>query len=127
MPPRTTFIHVRRSSPLGRAVTWRPGSCFVLCGSQLPPPARQECEYFERDDPVTRAELRRVFAVTRRPAEDERALPSFFGFERTNFGIIHVRTDGERGLVSGTAAGTSCARRIASPLTAITACALRKT
>jgi hypothetical protein len=39
-----------------------------------------------------------VYAANRTGA-DEKALPSYFGFERTNFGIIHVRTDGERVLV----------------------------
>ena len=35
----------------------------------------------------------------KRLPEDEKALPHYFGFDRTNFGIIHVRTDGERVLV----------------------------
>ena len=44
-------------------------------------------------------ELRTFFNKTRRSSEEEKALSSFFGFERTNFGIIHIRTDGERVLV----------------------------
>jgi beta-lactamase superfamily II metal-dependent hydrolase len=48
---------------------------------------------------ITRRDLHKFYAATRRTAEDKKALPSYFGFERTNFGIIHVRTDGERVLV----------------------------
>jgi len=48
---------------------------------------------------ITRRDLHTFYAATRRSAEDAKALPSYFGFERTNFGIIHVRTDGERVLV----------------------------
>ena len=48
---------------------------------------------------ITRADLRKFYNATRRSKEDEEALPSFFAFERTNFGIIHIRTDGERVLV----------------------------
>ena len=44
-------------------------------------------------------ELRAFFNKKRRSSKEERALESFFGFERTNFGIIHIRTDGERVLV----------------------------
>ncbi len=50
-------------------------------------------------DPLARAALHEFYNVSRRTPEDEKLLPSFFGFERTNFGIIHVRTDGERVLV----------------------------
>jgi beta-lactamase superfamily II metal-dependent hydrolase len=48
---------------------------------------------------ITRAQLRAFYSASPRTEEDEKALPSYFGFERTNFGIIHVRTDGERVLV----------------------------
>ncbi len=37
--------------------------------------------------------------VHERDWSERTALPHFFGFERTNFGIVHVRTDGERVLV----------------------------
>lgn len=43
--------------------------------------------------------LRKSFRKKRRTKEEEKALRSFFSFERTNFGIIHIRTDGERLLV----------------------------
>ena len=44
-------------------------------------------------------DARRFFAAKRRDKADVAALPDFFAFERTNFGIIHVRTDGRRLLV----------------------------
>ena len=56
-------------------------------------------KYYQGDAALTRADLRKFFGSTRRSATDEKALPSFFGFERTNFGIIHIRTDGQRVLV----------------------------
>jgi beta-lactamase superfamily II metal-dependent hydrolase len=56
-------------------------------------------KYYQGDEPVTRADLRRFYGAARRRAADEKALPSFFAFERTNFGIIHIRTDGQRVLV----------------------------
>jgi beta-lactamase superfamily II metal-dependent hydrolase len=58
-------------------------------------------EFYKGEDQTTiaRAELHKYYKASPRKAADERALPSFFGFERTNFGIIHVRTDGERVLV----------------------------
>jgi hypothetical protein len=55
--------------------------------------------FYEGDEPITRADLRKFYGTTRRTIQDEAALPSYFGFERTNFGIIHVRTDGHRVLV----------------------------
>lgn len=56
-------------------------------------------KFYAGDDAITRAELRKFFSSSPRSREHEEALPSYFGFERTNFGIIHVRTDGERVLV----------------------------
>jgi hypothetical protein len=53
-------------------------------------------KYYEGDAPITRAELRKFYGARVRSAADEKALPSFFAFERRNFGIAHVRTDGER-------------------------------
>jgi hypothetical protein len=55
--------------------------------------------FYDGDEAITRAELRNFYSVSPRPQEHEQALPSYFGFERTNFGIIHIRTDGERVLV----------------------------
>lgn len=64
--------------------------------------ARAECyrrddlaAYFaeRRDETFTGEELRRLFTGQPRP-EDPAGL--FYGFERTNFGIVHLRTDGER-------------------------------
>ena len=55
--------------------------------------------FYRGDEGITRADLRKFYGGTFRTKEDEAALPSFFAFERTNFGIIHVRTDGERVLV----------------------------
>lgn len=54
-------------------------------------------DFFEQraDETFTGDDLKRLFQG--RPRSDG---PSdFYGFERTNFGIIHVRTDGERVLV----------------------------
>jgi hypothetical protein len=56
-------------------------------------------KFYEGDEAITRAELREFYKAILRSPEDEKALPSYFGFERTNFGIIHIRTDGERVLV----------------------------
>jgi beta-lactamase superfamily II metal-dependent hydrolase len=56
-------------------------------------------KYYQDDEPITRADLRKFYGSGRRSVADEKALPSFFAFERTNFGIIHIRTDGERVLV----------------------------
>ena len=56
-------------------------------------------KYYEGDMAITREELRKFYRATRRTPEDEKALPMYLGFERTNFGAIHVRTDGERVLV----------------------------
>jgi len=56
-------------------------------------------KFYEGDEAITRADLRKFYSANPRSREDEAALPSFFGFERTNFGIIHIRTDGERVLV----------------------------
>jgi hypothetical protein len=60
---------------------------------------RKIATFYEGDEPITREDLRKFYGGTRRSQADEEALPSYYGFERTNFGIIHVRTDGERVLV----------------------------
>lgn len=56
-------------------------------------------EFFKEraDETFTGEELRQLF--TGQPKKDVDPPGLFFGFERTNFGIIHVRTDGERVLV----------------------------
>ena len=56
-------------------------------------------KFYDGDEVITREDLRKFYSVIPRTADDEKALPSYFGFERTNFGIIHIRTDGERVLV----------------------------
>jgi hypothetical protein len=56
-------------------------------------------KFYQGEDLITRADLRKYYGARRRSRDDEKALPSFFGFERTNFGIIHIRTDGQRVLV----------------------------
>jgi hypothetical protein len=53
-------------------------------------------KFFADDAPITKKELRDLFAA--KPHETGKPV-SFFAFERTNFGIIHVRTDGKRVLV----------------------------
>jgi hypothetical protein len=51
-------------------------------------------EYFKarKDQSFSGEELRKLFSGD--PGLDP--IPSFYGFERTNFGIVHLRTDGER-------------------------------
>jgi hypothetical protein len=56
-------------------------------------------KFYAGEAPITRADLRKYYSAMRRSRQDEKDLPSFFGFERTNFGIIHIRTDGKRVLV----------------------------
>ncbi|HJQ68972.1 MAG TPA: MBL fold metallo-hydrolase [Blastocatellia bacterium] len=56
-------------------------------------------KFYDGDEAITRADLRKFYGSATRSLDDEKALPSYFGFERTNFGIIHIRTDGERVLV----------------------------
>ena len=45
------------------------------------------------DDNFTGEDIRKLFSGTPR---DEDPPNLFYGFERTNFGIVHIRTDGER-------------------------------
>lgn len=49
-----------------------------------------------RDESFTGEELRKLF-TGQRQAGDPKGM--FFGFERSNFGIVHMRTDGKRVLV----------------------------
>ncbi len=69
-------------------------------------------KFFRRDDVgdflevdgdgrVAVADLAKFFGknIYRREFDEKQALPHYFGFDRTNFGIINVRTDGERVLV----------------------------
>jgi hypothetical protein len=58
-------------------------------------------KFYDGDDAltITRADLKKFYNDDPRKPEDRKALPDFFAFERTNFGIIHIRTDGERVLV----------------------------
>jgi len=55
-------------------------------------------KYFRarKNDTFTGEEVSKLFAGKLDSGDPE---PSFYAFERTNFGIIHVRTDGERVLV----------------------------
>lgn len=46
-----------------------------------------------KDDTFTGADVATLFAGRVDPGDPE---PSFYSFERTNFGIIHIRTDGTR-------------------------------
>jgi beta-lactamase superfamily II metal-dependent hydrolase len=54
-------------------------------------------EFFKdsEQDTFTREEVRKLFVGKLDDGDPD----AYFGFERTNFGIIHVRTDGERVLV----------------------------
>lgn len=98
--PRATLV-----STLGKVSRGETG--IVLCTELAAFFAKRDfsheraliAKFYEGDEAITREELRKFYGSRTRTAADERALPSFFGFERTNFGIIHVRTDGERVLV----------------------------
>lgn len=98
--PRATLV-----SALGKVSRGKTG--VVLCTELAAFFAKRDysherfriAKFYAGDDAITRADLRKFYGSERRSREDEEALPSFFGFERTNFGIIHVRTDGERVLV----------------------------
>lgn len=52
-------------------------------------------EYFKerKDETFTGEDIRKLFSGVPR---DEDPKKMFYGFERTNFGIVHIRTDGER-------------------------------
>lgn len=98
--PRATFV-----SALGKVSRGETG--IVLC-TELAAFFRKRdhsherpllARFYEGDEAITREQLREFYSAILRTAEDEKALPSYFGFERTNFGIIHIRTDGERVLV----------------------------
>jgi len=55
-------------------------------------------KYFKdrKDQTFSGAEIAKLFTGR---LDDGDPKPSFFAFERTNFGIIHIRTDGERVLI----------------------------
>jgi len=98
--PRATLV-----SALGKVSRGETG--IVLCTELAAFFAKRDysherpriAKFYEGDEAITRSELRKFYSAIRRRREDEAALPAFFGFERTNFGIIHIRTDGERVLV----------------------------
>jgi len=101
------YIHPRATlvSALGKVSRGKTG--IVLCTELAAFFAKREyshqreliAKFHEGDDAITRADLRKFYSSKPRSTEDEQALPSFYVFQRTNFGIIHVRTDGERVLV----------------------------
>jgi hypothetical protein len=101
------YIHPRATlvSALGKVSRGETG--IVLCTELAAFFAKRDysherpriAKFYEGDETITRSDLRKFYGDTSRTAADEKALPSFYGFERTNFGIIHVRTDGERVLV----------------------------
>ena len=98
--PRATLV-----SALGRVSRGETG--IVLCTELAAFFAKRDhsherkriAEFYAGDAVITRADLREFYSAVFRKPEDAKALPSYFGFERTNFGIIHIRTDGERVLV----------------------------
>lgn len=98
--PRATLV-----SALGKVSRGKTG--IVLCTELAAFFAKRDysherpkiAKYYVGDDLITREDLRKFYGSKTRSREDEATLPSFFGFERTNFGIIHIRTDGERVLV----------------------------
>ena len=98
--PRATLV-----SALGKVCRGETG--IVLCTELAAFFAKRDhsherkriADFYVGDEVITRADLREFYGAVLRKAEDEKALPSYFGFERTNFGIIHIRTDGERVLV----------------------------
>jgi hypothetical protein len=98
--PRATLV-----SALGKVSRGETG--IVLCTELAAFFAKRDqsherpliAKFYEGDEAITREDLRKFYSSIPRSADDEKALPSYFGFERTNFGIIHIRTDGERVLV----------------------------
>lgn len=100
--PRATLV-----GALGKAS--RGQTPIVLCTELAAFFAKKDYSHMRKDiakfynselnKTLTRAALKKFFGSKRRTKEEEAALRSFFAFERTNFGIIHVRTDGERVLV----------------------------
>jgi len=104
---RTEHIHPRATlvSALGKVSRGETG--IVLCTElaaffkmrDYSHERPQIAKFYDGDESITREDLRKFYGSKPRSADDEKALPSFFGFERTNFGIIHIRTDGERVLV----------------------------
>jgi beta-lactamase superfamily II metal-dependent hydrolase len=98
--PRATLV-----SALGKVSRGETG--IVLCTELAAFFAKRDysheraliAKFYEGNAAITRKDLRDFYGIIPRRDEDEKALPSFYGFERTNFGIIHVRTDGERVLV----------------------------
>ncbi len=98
--PRATLV-----SALGKVSRGKTG--IVLCTELAAFFAKRDysherariAKFYQGDEPITREELRNFYGARVRSAADEKALPAYFGFERTNFGIIHIRTDGERVLV----------------------------
>jgi hypothetical protein len=100
---RKEYIHPRATlmSALGKVMRGDTGIIFCTELAAFFATA-DEClrrkdlaEYFAQraDQQFTGEQLRQLFTGVPRP-EDPRGL--FFGFERLNFGIIHLRTDGER-------------------------------
>jgi hypothetical protein len=100
--PRATFV-----SALGRVSRGDTG--IVLCTELVAFFAMREeshqrekiAKFYDGDDAttITRGDLHKFYDEMPRTSDNFKKLPSYFGFERTNFGIIHVRTDGERVLV----------------------------
>jgi beta-lactamase superfamily II metal-dependent hydrolase len=98
--PRATLV-----SALGKASRGETG--IVLCTELAAFFAKRDysherpriAKHYVGDEPITREDLRKFYSARLRTSEDEKALPAYFGFERTNFGIIHIRTDGQRVLV----------------------------
>lgn len=99
------YIHPRATlmAALGQAM---PGQAGVVFGTEL------AAFFHTRDYASKRSDLRDFFAGHEKRRWDKAELvklfagqvdkgdpKAFFAFERTNFGIIHVRTDGERLLV----------------------------
>lgn len=93
--PRATLM-----AALGKSMREETGVVFVtelaaFFATKKYSHTREElAAYFSarKKDKFTGEELRKFFASSKRPSD----LPTFYAFERTNFGIIHIRTDGER-------------------------------
>ncbi len=100
------YIHPRASLMAALGQSMRGDTGIVLCTELAAFFATKDwcytrdglAEYFKarKDQQFSGEDLRKLFSGVPR-AEDPREM--FYGFERTNFGIIHFRTDGERVLV----------------------------
>lgn len=75
-------------------------TAVILCTELAPSITKRDychpqaliADYYVDGDPIRQADRREFHSITLRSADDEKALPSFFGFDLINFGIVHIQT-----------------------------------